>query len=123
MAATVYGNINFGISAETGIYAESVDFDSSVQEKWIGDHQGAEIAGATFNPTATWSMSGFLNTGQSLSAVNGATLVLANAIDWTELIGNGYTSGGSSIVTSHKQGLKNDDAESRDLGGVFKPFI
>jgi hypothetical protein len=123
MAATVYGDINFGLSVETGIYAGAVDFDASIQEKWIPGTAGAEVAGATYGPTATWSMSGFLDTGATLSAVTGAALILANVVDWTDLIGHGYTTGGTSIVTSHKAALKSDDAEARDIGGVFKPFI
>jgi len=123
MAATVYGNINFGMASETGLYVESVDFDTQVDTVWIGDEQGADVAGATFNPSASFSMTGFTNNSESLTAVTGGAIVLANAIDWTDVIDNGYTTGGQTIITGIKVGLNHKNAESRDVSGVFKPFM
>lgn len=123
MAATVYGDINFGLSAETGLFVATVDHEATISEKWIPDEQGAEVAGATFNPIGSWSMQGVLNTGEALTAKLGAALVLANVVDWSELIDNGYTTGGTTYINSHKVGLKNDDAETRDIAGGFRPFV
>lgn len=123
MAATVYGNINFGMAAETGLYVESVEFDTSVETVFIGDEQGADVAGATFNPVATFSMTGFTDNSATLGAKTGESIILANAITWTDIIGHGYTAGGETIIESVKTGLNHKNAESRDVSGMFKPFL
>ena len=123
MAATVYGDVNFGLSAETGLYVATVDHEATISDKWVPDEQGADVAGSLFNPIGSWSMQGVLNTGETLTAKLGSALVLANVVDWSDIIDNGYTTGGTSFVTSHKIGQKNDDFESRDLAGGFRPFV
>jgi len=123
MAAIVYGDINFGMAAESGLYVESVDFDTSVDTVFIGDEQGADVAGATFNPSASFSITGFTNTVGSLTAKTGESIVLANAIDWADVLSNGYTGGGQTIITGVKVGLNHKNAESKDVSGMFKPFL
>jgi len=123
MAAIVYGDINFGMAAETGLYVESVDFDTQVDTVWIADEQGADVAGATFNPSATFNMTGFTDNTAALSAKTGESITLANAITWTDVLAHGYTTGGETIITSVKTGLNHKNAESRDVSGIFKPFM
>ena len=123
MAAIVYGDINFGMAAESGLYVESVDFDTSVDTVFIGDEQGADVAGATFNPSASFTITGFTNTGGTMTAKTGESIVLANAIDWASVLSNGYTAGGQTIITGVKVGLNHKNAESKDVSGMFKPFL
>ena len=123
MAAIVYGDINFGMAAESGLYVESVDFDTSVETVFIGDEQGADVAGATFNPSASFNITGFTNTSGQMTAKTGEAIVLANAIDWSDVLSNGYTTGGQTIITGVKIGLNHKNAESKDVSGMFKPFL
>ncbi|MGJ8677224.1 MAG: hypothetical protein ACSHX0_06885 [Akkermansiaceae bacterium] len=122
MSATVHGSVNFGLVAETGLYASSVDFDMTQQEKWIGNGEGEDVAGALYNGSATFSMSGVKKVGETLSAVLGSSIVLANAIDFSDYF-SGYVSGGLTYLKDVKSSLKSDDFETLDLTGGFKPFV
>ena len=122
MSATVYGEVNFGMAEEAGIYAASVDFDIKAQEKWIMDSNGDDVAGALYNESATFSLSGVRRTGQALVAKVAASVVLANAVDFSLYI-EGYQSGGLTYLMGIKPSLKNDDFETLDLTGGFKPWV
>lgn len=123
MAATVYGNVSHGFaSAETGLYVASLDFDIKHPVKYVPDHQGQDVGGAFYNPSATFSMSGVERTDESISAKTAAAITLANAVDFADYI-TGYTSGGATFVTGIKPTLKNDDFKMLDMSGDFKPFI
>lgn len=122
MAATVHGNVNFGLVAETGLYANSVDFDIQLSEKWVTNHEAEDVAGAIYNANVTFSLTGAKRTDESISAVLGASITLANAIDFSDYI-SGYTSGGLTFLSGVKPSLKSDDFEMLDLTGTFKPWI
>jgi len=123
MPAVVYGTIGWGLTAETGLYAESVEFDTGIDAVWIGGPTGDDVAGATFNSSATFTVTGFTNTSGALGAKTGAAITLANAIAWNTVVGHGYASGGQTIIESVKTGLNVKQAQSRDVSGVFKPFM
>lgn len=122
MAATVHGNVNFGLVAETGFYAAAVDFDIKLDEKWVPNHEAEEVAGALYNAKVDFSMNGVKRTDESISAVLGASITLANAIDYSDYIA-GYTTGGLTFLSGIKPSLKNDDFETLDLTGSFKPWV
>jgi hypothetical protein len=122
MAATVIGTINFGLDAETGFHAESISFDITSQERYIGDGDGDDIAGAIFKVGANFSIEGAYNTTGSPTWTLGSQLVIANAPTWTAFF-TGYTSGGRVITTGGNVGLGNESEERRTISGVFKPFM
>jgi hypothetical protein len=122
MAATVIGTINFGLDAETGLFAESISFDPSVQERYIADADGDHVAGALYGASANFSIEGAYSTSGTPTWTLGSQLVIANAPTWTAWF-TGYTSGGRVILTSGNIGLSNEAEERRTLGGVFKPFM
>lgn len=122
MSATVYGAINFGLTAQTGMYAESVDWDYQTEEFMVADADGDDTAGAIYNPSADFTMSGFIKNDESLSATLGATLTLTNLPTWTDWI-PGYTSGGQTIVTGGKSAFNHKSGEGVDVSGKFKPFL
>lgn len=122
MAATVIGNINFGLDAETGLFAESISFDPSVQERYIADGDGDHVAGALYGHSATFSIEGAYSTSGSPTWTLGSQLSIANAPTWSSFF-SGYSSGGRVILTSANVGLGNESEERRTLGGVFKPFM
>lgn len=122
MAAIVYGAIKFGMAAEDGLYVESADFDTSVDTVFIGNEVGEDVAGATFNCAATFSITGFTNTGGSMTALTGQAIVLQNAITWADVIPDGG-GGGTTIITGVKIGKNHKNAESKDVSGIYKPYL
>lgn len=122
MAATVIGTINFGLSPETGLFAESVTFDVSVQERYISDADGDEVAGALFRHSATFNIEGAFSTSGSPTWTLGSQLVIANAPTWSAFI-PGYSSGGRVILTGVSTSKGNETEERRTLSGTFKPFM
>lgn len=122
MAATTIGTINFGLSAETGLFAESISFDTSVQERYIADGDGDHVAGALYGHSATFSIEGAFSTSGSPTWTLGSQLTIANAPAWASYF-TGYSSGGRVILTTASEALGNESEERRTLGGVFKPFM
>jgi hypothetical protein len=122
MPATVIGTINFGLTAETGLFAESVSFDPTVQERYIADADGDHVAGALFGASATFSIEGAFSTSGSPTWTLGSQLTIANAPTWSAFF-NTYSTGGRVILTSASVGKGNETEERRTLGGVFKPFM
>jgi hypothetical protein len=122
MAATVIGTINFGLTAETGLFAESISFDSSVQERYIADADGDHVAGAVYGGSATFSIEGAYSTAGSPTWTLGSQLTIANIPTWSAIFG-GYTSGGRVILTGVGINLGNESENRRSLNGVFKPFM
>ena len=123
MSAKVYGDIEWGMSDEDGMYAQAFDFDFSMQERWIAGGTGNDESGATFNESASWTLAGFIKTsGTQMTTVLGSALTLVNSFDPTEYV-DGYVSGGQTILSGAKQGSKNTDARTRDLSGTFKPWM
>jgi hypothetical protein len=122
MAATVIGTINFGLDAETGLFAESISFDATVQERYIADGDGDHVAGALYGHSATFSIEGAFSTSGSPTWTLGSQLTIANAPTWSAFF-TGYSSGGRVITTSANVGLGNEAEERRTISGVFKPFM
>jgi len=122
MAATVHGNVNFGLTAETGLYVENVDHDFSVSEKWVANEVGDDEAGALYNPQVSGSLSGVIRSDESITTTLGAAITVANVATWADYI-TGYTSGGLVYLKGAKPSLKKDDFEALDLSFGFKPFL
>jgi len=122
MAATVIGTINFGLTAETGLFAESISFDTTVQERYIADADGDHVAGAVYGASASFSIEGAYNTSGSPTWTLGSQLTIASVPTWTVWF-SGYTSGGRVILTGGGVGKGNETEERRTLSGVFKPFM
>ena len=122
MSATTFGNINFGLTTETGFYAESFTGDYTVQEKYIADGDGDDVAGAVFKPEMSGTIEGAYNTTGSPTWVMGGTITVANIPTHTAFI-NGYTTGGRYIVTGANVGKGNESEERRTINFKFKPFM
>jgi len=122
MAATTFGNITFGMTAETGFYIESATFDYSVQEKYIADGDGDDVAGAVFKPVMAFSLDGAFETAGSPTWTMGVTLTIANIPTHTAFI-SGYSSGGRYIITGANVGRGNEAESRRTISGTFKPFM
>jgi hypothetical protein len=122
MAATVFGSISFGMTAETGFYIESFSGDYSLDEKTIQDEQGEAVAGAYFKSKMEFSLDGAYKTTGSPSWVMGTVLTIANIPTHTAFIPN-YTSAGK-VITKGAQVSKGNEAEQRrSLSGTFWPFM
>lgn len=121
MSATVIGNISFGLTAETGLHAAAITFDYSIQEKWIGDADGDDIAGALFKAGMTFNIEGAFSTTGSPTWTLGSQLVIANIPTHTAYI-PGYTSGGRVNLLGVNLTLGNESEQRRTLSGNFKPF-
>lgn len=122
MAATTFGSISFGMSAETGFYIESMSFDYSLDEKTIQDEQGEAVAGAYFKSKADWSLDGAYKTTGSPTWTMGVVLTIANIPTHTAFI-PGYTTGGK-VITKGATVTKGNEAEQRRaLSGTFWPFM
>lgn len=121
MAATVLGAISFGLSAETGLFAESITFDFTAQEKWIADGDGDDVAGAVFKPEMSFTIEGALNTGGAPTWTLGSALAIANAPTYTSYISTGGS--GTVVLLGVSEGLGNESEERRTLTGKYKPFV
>lgn len=122
MAATTFGTITFGMTAETGFFIESATFDYSVQEKYIADGDGDDVAGAVYKPSMTFSLDGAFETAGSPTWTMGVTLTIANVPAHTAFIAS-YSSGGRYIINSANVSRGNEAESRRTIGGVFKPFM
>lgn len=122
MAATTIGTINFGLTAETGFFAESVSFDASAQEKWINDADGDPVAGAVFGMRASFSIEGAYNTSGSPTWTLGSNGAPANAPTWTAVFPS-YSSGGRYVETGWGSSKGNESEEGRTISGSFFPFM
>jgi hypothetical protein len=119
--AKVYGDSVWGISSESGMYAQSFDFDLSVDENFLPDENGNEVAGALFNEKGTFTLNGFEKTG-GFSAVLGSSIAMSNAIDASGFI-TGDISGALTLVTGLKRSRGSRAHRAVDASGVFKPFL
>lgn len=122
MAATTFGTITFGMSAETGFFIESATFDYSVSEKYIADADGDDVAGAVFKPQMTFSLDGAFETAGSPTWTMGVTLTIANIPTHSAFIAS-YSSGGRYIINSAHVARGNEAESRRTIAGVFKPFM
>jgi len=122
MAATIYGDGVWSMEDETGLYAQSFDYDFSVQEMFISGVSSEDVAGALFGQEASFSLNGFLKESVTFGATLGAALVLANAVDMTDYV-KGYTTGGQTFVTGLKPGGEVRNFQTLDVSGKFKPFL
>lgn len=122
MAATTIGTINFGLTAETGLFAESVSFDFSIQERWIADADGDHTAGGLFGGMATWTIEGAYNTSGSPTWEMGGSITIANAPTMTAFF-DGYTTGGRYVVLNPGTSKGNEAEERRTVGGKFFPWM
>jgi hypothetical protein len=125
MSAKIYGTGVFGITAEAGMYAQDLSVDYSIDETFLPDESGEDVAGAFTNAGASISITGFVNTGGSaFSSTLGASLAVANSLDASSFVtGASDDDAGETITTSVKLGYGNKAFKSFDVGGVFKPFM
>lgn len=122
MAATIYGDGIWSMEDETGMYAQSFDYDFSIQEMFIPGISSEDVAGALFGQEASFSLNGFLKTAVAFPVALGAAITLANAVDATDYV-TGYTSGGQTFVTGLKPGGEVRNFQTLDATGKFKPFL
>ena len=119
--AKVYGDTIWGMSAEVGMRAQDFSFDMSIDEDWLPDEDGDDVAGALFNEKATFALDGFETTA-GLPTELGSSIVLTNLTD-----GDGYVtgdaSGATTLVTGIKTGVKSRGHKSLNVSGIWKPFI
>lgn len=107
------------------MYAQDFSIDYSIDETYLPDEDGDDVAGAFSNPSGTISMSGFVKTSvPAFSSTLGASLAVANAIDAADFVsGAADDSAGETITTSIKRGAQSRAFKSFDVGAVFKPFM
>ena len=108
---------------EVGLFVSSVDFDIKQEEKWVQNGQSVDVAGALYNPMATFSLTGVRRVGQNLSALLGSAIVINNSVEWGDYIPGYVAGGGLSYLSGVKVGRKNTDFETNDLSGGFRPFV
>ncbi len=106
------------------MYAQEFSVDYSIDENYLPDEAGCDVAAAFSNAGAQISLNGFTSTGAAISTTLGGALVVANTFA-PNLFITGVTDSndGETITTSVKNSLKSRDFESVDLTGVFKPFM
>lgn len=119
--ATVYGDTVWAMASETGLRAQSYDMDLTVDEVYVPDEDGDDVAGAIFNERGSWTLTGFETSG-GFSGTLGAAIAISNAIDPDDFI-SGDASGGTTILTGRKTGKENRGMVSVDASGVFVPFL
>ena len=122
MSATTYGEINFSLSDETGLYTETVSQDISNQVREIPSAGGEILAGAFYGNKGTFSMDGALKTGDAPTWDMAVAVTLANATDLADLV-PGYTSGAKYIITSGNVSLGAEAEERRTISGGIYPFM
>ena len=122
MSATTYGDINFSLSDEVGLYTETVTQDISNQVREIPSAGGEIFAGAFYGNKGTFSMDGALKTSGSPSWNLAVAVTVANATDLADLI-PGYTSGAKYIITSANVALGAEAEERRTINGNVYPFL
>ncbi len=125
MSATVYGEDNFGVTAEAGIYAQEVNAQYSKEETYLQDESGDDVAAAFTNASASVSINGFVKTGGSaFSTKLGAAFVVANSLDAGSFVtGATDNNSGETILTGVSLGYANKAFKSRDLTAAFKPHM
>jgi len=125
MAAKVYGDGVWGMTAENGMYAQDFSVDYSIDETYFPDESGDDVGAAFSNAGGTISLNGFVKTsGTAFSSTLGASLALANAIDANDFVtGAVDDAAGETITTSIKRGAQSRAFKSFDVGAVFKPFL
>ena len=124
MSAKIYGDAVWGLTAEAGMYAQDFSIDYSIDENYLPDGSGNDVAAAFSNASGAISLSGFVNTGTSFSSTLGAALSVANALDANDFVtGAADDDAGETITTSIKRGAQSRAFKSFDVGAVFKPFL
>ncbi len=107
---------------ETGMYAQSFDYDFSIQEMYISGVSSEDVAGALFGQEATFSLNGFMKDSSTFPAALGASITLANAVDFSDYL-SGYSTGGQTFITGLKPGGEVRNFKTLDVSGKFKPFL
>jgi hypothetical protein len=112
------------MTAENGMYAQDFSSDYSIDENYLPDETGSDVAGAFSNPSATLAVNGFHSAGgTAFTGSLGAAVVFANAGSMGGLYGVGVSGAGEVILTSAKTGRKSRDFYSLDFSAVYKPLM
>ncbi len=125
MSAKIYGEAVFGVTAEVGMYAQDVSVGYTMDETFLPDESGDDVAGGFTNASASISINGFVKTGGTAFSTDlGASLAVANSIDAASFVnGASDDDAGETILTGVSLGYGNKAFKSLDLTGVFKPFM
>ena len=123
MSARIFGNADWGLESEAGMYAQDFGVDFSIDENYLPDESGCDVAAALTNPSATVSLNGFVRVGEDFSAELGASLALNNALGAAEAGAGASDEVGETLVTGIKRGAKSRDFKSLDVSAMFKPFM
>lgn len=102
------------------MYAQSFDFDLTIDDNWLPDEDGNDVAGAMFNEKGTFTLNGFEKTG-GFSAVLGAAITMANAIDGDSSI-EATIASALTLVSGIKRSKQARAHQAIDVTGIYKPF-
>jgi len=122
MSATTFGDINFSLSDETGLYSESHTEDITAQIREIVGAGGEVLAGAVFKHTGTFSIEGAYKTTGSPTWDLATAMTLTNSVSLEDLV-SGYTSGAKFILLNVSAPLGVEAEERRNLSGNIYPFL
>lgn len=114
MPATTIGDVTFGLDEEAAVFAQSVSVSGSVEQKWVRNHEGDEVAGSLYGESYEFSIDGFINTNGGNSNVLAETISLANMPDFAS---------GTAYITSMEQSYSPEDHQSLNISGVMKPHV
>ena len=121
MSATTYGDINFSLSDETGLYTESVTEEMGAQERQIPSGGGEVVAAAFFKHEGTFSLDGAIKTTEAPTWDLGGPLTIANSVG-LENLAPGATAA-KFIITGVSSTLGAETEERRNVSGVIRPFL
>jgi hypothetical protein len=113
------------MTAENGLYAQDFSSDFSIDENYLPDENGDDVAAAFTNPSGQISLNGFVKTsGTAMSTTLGSALAVANDFAPEDFM-TGITdlNDGETLTTSVKRGKKSRDFNTLDITAVFKPYL
>jgi hypothetical protein len=121
MSATVYGDVTFGVTEETGLYTQSFSADIQTDKAEVKNGQGSDVGGSVYNASATISINGTIRDNGLFGHSVGAEVSLANTVGFGTYI-EGYTSGGDFISRGIRFGRENEGFHNVEAEVEFKPW-
>jgi hypothetical protein len=122
MPATVYGSAFFGVTAETALYTQSSNFEATIEEALVKDHNGDDVGGSYYNGGGTGTISGAQNGAASLTAAVAGTITVQNNFSLASRI-TGYSTGGKYIIQSISMPRSNTEFQITEISYNFKPWF
>jgi len=121
MAATVYGNGNWGVADESsnGLYIADLSVDGSEEEAFVPDHIGEDTGLALFNQQATVTGNGATATADTQGQTLGGVLSIAS----TALLGTDLWSTPKFYVNGISLGEQNRGFQTGGFTAVGRAGI